>query len=317
MVEVLSQRADTHYGDFRKIMYNKCLEPLLSNEPKKTITKFGIRVRKLMYPLLAAVVPHTLQRKVIVVGRGNIPKGKPVIFASVHGFAEDAQAMFIAANRSVYILNGSVPLVMNTPLGILNWIAGMIVVCRDDKESRKAAKAKMIYAINNGASVALYPEGTWNKSPNQVISGLFLGVYAVAKATGASVVPVAHQREEDMVYSIVGDAFDISGMEQADAMEIVKEKLATLKWELIETYSNCKRSDLPYGAEADRYWKNHIDSLMTEVPFYDYELEKHAKYVDKGVTLLDEAFGFFKKLKPNMNTAFLYRGNERYWNKNN
>ncbi len=86
-----------------------------------------------------------------------------------------------------------------------------------------------------------------------------------------------------------------------------------MRYELIEKYGYCKRENLPSGTEMISIWKEHIDALMAEVPYYDYELEKHTKYREKGVTLPDEAFDFFKKIQPSIATAFLYKNNERWW----
>ena len=98
--------------------------------------------------------------------------------------------------------------------GVTFWVAGMILVNRANKESRKAAKAKNTYALKPGASIIIFPEGTWNKSPNELVSGLFSGIYDVAKES---------------------------------------------------------------GADADNYWDNYINNSMSEVKFYEYELEKHTK----------------------------------------
>lgn len=70
-------------------------------------------------------------------------------------------------------------------------------------------------------------------------------------------------------------------------MEKIKEHLSTLRYELIEKYGYCERENLPSGTEMISIWKEHIDALMAEVPYYDYELEKHTKYREKGVTLPD------------------------------
>lgn len=294
-------------------MYNKMLEPLLLNDPQKTISSFGIRIRKALYPVFRFIIPKTLGRRLVLVSRGKYRQDEPLIFVSTHEFREDAEAAYVAAGMPVYLLNGSVSIVMNSFDGFTNWLAGMILVDRTSRDSRRAAKEKMIYAIEKGASIVIYPEGTWNKSPNQLISGLFPGVYAVAKATGARVVAMAHQRGNDVIYSKVGDAFDVSGMSEADAMETIKENMATLKYELIEEFGKCCRTDLPLGPDAEIYWKHHIDGLMAEVPLYDYELEKHTKYIEKDVTLPCDAFLFYKKMKPKLNNAFLYRGMEYWW----
>ncbi len=184
-------------------MYNKVLEPLLDYNPKKTITPLGITVRRWMYPAIRKIIPHTVKRRFIQLN--DPPKIKePTIFVSTHEFREDAEAAYLAAGVPLYIVNGSVSIVMHSFDGITNWIAGMILLDRSDKQSRSSAKEKMVYALQSGANILVYPEGTWNKSPNQIISGLFPGVYEVAKRTGAKIVPIANHRTEDAVYSLVG-----------------------------------------------------------------------------------------------------------------
>ena len=304
-----------HFTQRERDMYNKMLERLLLNDPQKTISSFGIRIRKALYPVFRFIIPKTLGRRLVLVSRGKYRQNEPLLFVSTHEFREDAEAAYMAAGMPVYLLNGSVSIVMNSFDGITNWLAGMILVDRASRDSSKAAKEKMIYAIERGASIVIYPEGTWNKSPNQLIGGLFPGVYAVARATGARVVAMAHQRENDVIYSKVGDAFDVSRMSQSDAMETIKEQMGTLKYELIEEFGKGSRADLPHGSQADIFWKNHIDALMAEVPHYDYELEKHTKYIEKEVTPPYDAFSFYKNMKPDRNNAFLYRGMEDWWKK--
>ena len=55
---------------------------------------------------------------------------------------------------------------------------------------------------------------------------------------------------------------------------------------------------------------------MVEVPYYDYELERHTKYREKGVVQAEEAYIFFRKTKPSKATAFLFRNNVRWWGMN-
>jgi len=293
-------------------MYNKCLLPLWENDPKKTIKLYGIIIRKIIYPILRLMIPFTTKYSLLVVERGYVPPKEPILFVSTHAFREDVEAAFVGAGRAAYILNGSVSVVMRSVDGITNWIVGMILVDRTDKSSRRAAKEKMIYALQHGASVIMYPEGTWNKSPNEMTSGLFPGVYDVAKAAGARVVAIASIRVGENIYIKTGNAFDISQMERSAGLELVKEHMATLRWDLMEKFSKCSRSELPQGKEAITYWEGYIDDLMAEVPFYDYEVEKHTKYIDKNICSPAEAFGFMKVMVPKYENAFLYRGNEYF-----
>ena len=190
--------------------------------------------------------------------------------------------------------------------GITSWLVGMILVDRTNKKSRAAAKEKMVYALKLGTSVIMYPEGTWNKSPNELVSGLFHGIYDVAKESGALVVPIATYRNGNQAYGIRDKAFDITAYEKETGMLILRDKMATLQYQMMEQYGQSKRVDFPCGKEAEDYWEKYIADLMAEVEFYEYELELHTKYRERGVVSPQEAFAFMKRLKPNLQNAFLF-----------
>jgi len=46
---------------------------------------------------------------------------------------------------------------------------------------------------------------------------------------------------------------------------------------------------------------------MTQVEFYDYEVELNTKYRPKGITNPKEAFAFMDDIVPNKNNLFLFR----------
>lgn len=248
----------------------------------------------------------TPNSKLKVERRARIPK-KPVIFAATHGFREDAEHTAVMAKRQAYILNGSLPQVFNTFDGITSWIVGVILVNRADKESRAAAKEKMIYALKNGASIIMYPEGTWNKSPNQLVSGLFPGVYDVAKEAGVEVVPIATYRNGNTSYGIMESAFNICNYERNIGIQILRDKMATMQYELMEKYGRCRRSELLQGIDVDAYWERYVQDLISQAEFYEYELERYTKYREKGVTTPEEAFAFMDKLIPSSENAFLLK----------
>lgn len=67
----------------------------------------------------------TLKRKLVLSTPRQKPK-RPTIFISTHEFREDIEAAFYAAGVPLYIVNGSVKVIMNSFDGILNWIGGLI-----------------------------------------------------------------------------------------------------------------------------------------------------------------------------------------------
>jgi len=165
-----------------------------------------------------------------------------------------------------------------------------------------------VRVLELGSSVIMYPEGTWNKSPNELISGLFPGIYDVAKKSGALVVPVATYRNGKRAYGISEEAFDICSYDREQGIQILRDKMATMQYELMEKYGEiCSRNEFPYGKKAEEYWNDFIDELMTQVEFYDYEVELNTKYRPKGITNPKEAFAFMDDIVPNKNNLFLFR----------
>lgn len=273
--------------------------------PEKAVTPYGIFWRKMLSPILRKVAPLTAKRKIIFLRKEDLPQ-KPVIFASTHGFKDDAVAAIGIAGRHAYVLNGSVRQMTYTADGISMWAIGTIMVDRNNKESRASSKEKMVRALQLGTSILIYPEGTWNKSSNDLMNKLFPGVYDVAKATGALVVPIASVIVDDNIYAMRGQAFDITQYERKEGMIVLRDNLATLRYEIIEEKAQDLRDNLPKGKKAEEYWEKRTNDLMAEVEFYDYEEELHTKFIDKNITEYCDVFAHLQNIPINYNTAFLF-----------
>lgn len=207
-------------------MYNKFLEKYLDYAPEKVISPKGVIIRKVISPIVRFVVPFvTPNSKLTVVRRAKLPK-QPVIFAATHGFREDVEHTVVMAGRQAYMLNGVPKQLFHSFDGITAWLAGMVIIDRTDKQSRSSSVDKLVRVLELGSSVIMYPEGTWNKSPNELISGLFGGIYDVALKSGALVVPIATYRNGNKAYGIRGEAFDILGYDKAQGMQILRDKMA-------------------------------------------------------------------------------------------
>jgi len=288
-------------------MYNRFLEYLKSYDPHKVMSKNGIKIRKAINPIFRRVASMTSKYKVKVVNRAELPKGIPLIFAPTHGFKDDLLFSVATIGAHAYILFGSLPQFYNTFDGITAWLNGSIIVDRVDKQSRLAARDKMEYAIDLGANLMIFPEGVWNKTENLLLLPFFGGIYDVASKKGAMVVPVATHLEGNCVYSSIGEAFDISVYDKKEGLAVLRDKMATLKWELMEKYSVTKRADLLETISPKEYWEQYIEFLISEVDYYDREVENNAHFKDKNVTDYETAFAFMENLIPSKANAFLFR----------
>ena len=289
-------------------MYNRFLEYLKQPEPEKVVSKSGIRIRKILNPVIRIVAPLTCKYKRVIVKKSKLPKGQPIIFAPTHGFKDDVVMTVSSIPANGYILFGSLPQFYNTFDGITAWLNGSLIVDRTDTESRKAAKEKMRYAIENGANLIVFPEGVWNKSENLLILQLFGGIYDIAKETGAVVVPVATHLEGKYVFVSVGEALDIAVYKKTEGLAVLRDEMATLKWELMERYSYVTRNELLKGKTPEEYWHDYIEHLISEVDFYDREVEDNAHFRSKEQKEYEAVCTHLEKVVPRMENAFLWRG---------
>ena len=254
--------------------------------------------------LLHAVAPLTTKNKLIIERCESIPKRRRLIFASTHGFKDDITMAMRTSGRHTYLLYGSLPDFFETFHGIALWLSGVILVDRGNKASRKAAKEKMIRVLKLGTDILMFPEGTWNKSPNQIVLKLFPGVYDTAAKTGALVVPIVSVEGNGKVYVIMEKAFDITCYSKEEGMKILRDKMSTAKYELMEKYAVAKRSDFP---EPEKYWHDFIESLIATTKYhYDRTIEDGSHFIDKSVVEHESAFEHLRHIVPCANNAFLF-----------
>ena len=291
-------------------MYNKYLEFLLDNDPKKVMSKSGIKARQIISPLLRNIVaPMTSKNKYVVEKNVNLPKDRPIIFAATHGLKDDIAIGLCAAGRHTYLLFASLPDFYGTFDGPSLWLNGVMLLDRKNKSSRRAAKDKMEYAISLGADILMYPEGTLNKTENLIVQKLYPGIYDVAVKCNALVVPIAIIQEGKNIYAKTCDAFDICQYERQEGLNLLRDLMATAKYELMEEHSKVNRAEI---GNAKVYWQNFIDDLVNQMlPFYDYEIEDSSQYIDKSETTYSQAFEHLNHIIPNHNNAFLF--NQRYF----
>jgi len=289
-------------------MYNRFLEYLKQPEPEKTISKGGISIRKKLNLLVKVFAPLMSKYKMKVVDNKKVADGRPIIFSATHGFRDDILFTMRAIKAHGYILFGNIHQLYHSYEGIAIWLNGVVVVDRTDKESRHASREKMKYVLRLRGNLIVYPEGTWNKSDNLLVLHLFGGIYDVAKETGALVVPVATHLEGKHVYVSVGETFDIAVYEKTEGLAVLRDEMATLKWELMERYSRVTRKELLKDKTPEEYWHDYIEHLISEVDFYDRDVEENAHFRSKEQKEYEAVCAHLEKLEPKKENAFLWRG---------
>lgn len=291
-------------------MNNKYLEYLKSYDPNKVVSKKDVKIRKKIYPFLKFPLKMVNPYKLHIVRKINPPQNKPLIYTPTHGFKDDLLNTMILIDDHVYTLFGSIDQFYKTFDGVLAHIIGVVIVDRDDKKSRKTSIPKMKRAMSFGANALIFPEGAWNLTDAELVMQLYPGFYRLAKLTNSLVVPVATHIEGKNCYGIQDEAIDVSKYTEDEARKVLRDRLSTLKWELMErysNYSNINRQILEKEKTLKEQWEEYKTKLKSEPKYYIEEKEKNYPFKDKNIISEDEVFSNLDNIEIKTNNAFVLK----------
>ena len=307
---------------------------LMSNEVEKTLSKRGIKIRKIFSPIIRiAYLTQTKYKLIKEPSVGKITKNSK-IFVMNHRQGDDVVLGVNAINDSAYVIFGNENLMIETPDGLGVWANGGIPLLRYNKKSRKATYDKMKYVIENGGNIWIYPEGYWNLDDDGLADGIHgsdchnsecwliqdmnIGCFRLAKETGAPIIPVVLHYDEvngKKCYAKRGAEFYIN---QNDDVFEKKDELITImntmKYELMEKYSNYSREELEKdGISLKEQWINLKKELMSVCDVdrvnYKFDLLEEKRIgkakVPNPYISNEEAFEHLNNININSKNAFL------------
>lgn len=279
------------------------LSYLLDADAKVAVNAKGVARRRKASFIIKTLGPYFLKNPQVIENRNflrnpNCPNpspdreiflpNEPVIWASNHGFKDDALGAVLAARRHAYILFGSLPQFYNTFDGVASWLVGVVMVNRKIPNSRKSSISKAIRVINCDADLLMYPEATWNKSPNALALDLWPGIYRIACETGAKVVPIVHYlRDNDisknnLIHTVVDDPIRIDDLTERQALNFIRDAFATWYYLMIEAYGKSTRDEILKGTSTFvEAWDRQSEERASFVDRWDSEIESTADYRPK------------------------------------
>lgn len=204
-------------------MNNRLLKYMSDNNPENTISKNGVMVRNKIRPLLWKVLALNSKLKLEIEKKEFKGSDRPIIYTASHSFKDDAVNTVLTAKCNAYFVVGNTDLFYNTLDGFFLWLYGSQLVDRYDKESRNAMKSKMNKVIEYGSNILIFPEATWNLSPNKLMYNLHWGFYEIAKENNALVVPIITYKVGNKCYSRMLDGIDVNDVTLEDIDLIIKK----------------------------------------------------------------------------------------------
>lgn len=255
---------------------NILLTRVKKSSPETFASNFGFRVRKCLHSMLRPILRIASGRSIHVESYPNLERNQPYIFVSTHGFVDDVITNYAVIDRSAFMLVGTPDQVEHNPLMYASWLCGMVFVDKVNEQSRKDALEKMVRVLENGSSVIVFAEGAWNNTENLLVQPLFASPWILSQRTGCKVVPIAMYQEykkKDIWYH-AGEPMDLVGMKKRDALNKLRDAMATLTWNLIVKHSTVlKREDLGLEPRLDYIDMRMQEYLLTKWTRDDWELE--------------------------------------------
>lgn len=272
----------------------------------------GIELRKKMHPIINFILKvdqiFSRESNIVISDKSYKDPNVSKIYACTHIGGNDIQRTFQIIKEPAYLMLGDPGILYKMPIYQGLKLNGVIPLETKNRTDRKIAYSRSIELLTNGGNLLIYPEGAWNVSPNVIVMKTFNGTVRMAKETGVDIIPIAVEQYGKSFYFNVGENYQIDKDTTKTDAELnleLRDKLVTLKWEIMESQPMVKREDIP---------NDFLDDFQAEIVDrcnygYGFSLEDalSESFHDKNIISEEEVFSFLDRIDLNIDNAFLLR----------
>ena len=292
-------------GECEKYCREKRLERYRQDGGAVRWIPFHSLMHRILMPLLWCDQFFSGKRLTIFCDKRKKSK-KPIIYCPTHIGGVDIEMSFLAIHEPCWLVLGDPRELYRSFDGFLLQANGVILMDVPVKEDRIAAKAQMKDLLKKGGNLLIFPEGVQNISPNSLVNPLFPGAVELAIECDADIVPIALCRSGNRYYANIGEKVSFEGCDLADRYKLseqLRDKIATLKWEIIESIPRMNRQDVKDSAYDE--FLQEVFSLGTSYTWTVDDI-KSGIFRPKTVTDPDDVFDFIDRISPSLQNAFLF-----------
>ncbi len=256
-------------------------------------------IQEILHPIMLKLVSLICNKNIEIIDGEKLPKKDEVcIYAFNHTNGHDFPTAACTVKNHFYIL-ADFTMKNDFFVNLVNQLNGVVYVDRKNKEARFQAKEKLLDLLNKNKNIFIFPEGTWNLSPNKMMLPLNWGIVEIARLTGVPIIPAAIEYNGKKSYVKIGDRFYVN--ENDDKLEKINELtdvMASLRWDLISSFAITPRDSLSKNA-----YEEFVNSALATYKKLDYEYEQSV--ILKKYDTSADVYKCLDEIEINNNNAFL------------
>ena len=272
--KLLQKESDEEKYQKARTRFLKHYYRLRQKEDKRLFNRLSLEYRRKIHKYILGI--YALKNRLgdfsyEVLRDNRADSSSSVIFAITHVGKYDIEVVSEAIKEHYYLLSGDYEHLQGTIDAAFLALNGVFYFNEKVKKDRKAVCDKMIDHLKQGGNLMYFPEGTWNLSPNLPVLPCYWGIIDIARAGGATIVPVAAEQYGKHFVINIGESFNVNLYEnnvegKTIAITDLRDAMATLKWEIWESRPLQPRSELQAGE-----WEDYIHDRLAEWPYFTEE----------------------------------------------
>ena len=188
-----------------------------------------MKEKNIVYYLIKPI--YTILLKIIfrpqIIGKENIPKAGPLIFAGNHKHAVDPTMVMMSTDRVVHYMAKEE--LFKGLHGILFRKIGLIKIHRGKSNPQAVIEAENI--LNAGGTIGIFPEGTRNKGKDELLKFRY-GAVRIAQKTNSQILPFAIRNKYKIFRKSVvlefGKPIEVKDLEIEEANEYLRNEVLKL-----------------------------------------------------------------------------------------
>ena len=194
--------------------------------------------------------------------------------------------------------------------GLFLELNGVIWTSRTDKSMRRKSKDEVVWRLKRRENVLMYPEATWNNSPNLLMLPMNYGCVTISQETAVPIIPLYlfFHKESNTCYVKIHKPF-VPFDDRVESINKLRDIMATTAFNYMEKYNASTRAKM---VVENFDWDNEVRLKLLEYrrsrknPDDVRKTEEQYIFKSKNIIENKEAFSHLNTIDINAKTAFLF-----------